>query len=111
MSEFEKMHALYRQGGNDRHMAPHIVYENAGCPHLGCGQRIQAVDFRLENYGPSIHDPLVRAWWNDTGFAGCCPGCGGWIHFSVRGKRAISATEATQLPNLPNDWHRVALIL
>ncbi len=54
---------------------------------------------------------LVRAWWNDTGFAGRCPKCGGWIHFTIREKRAISGHEASQLPQLPDDWHSVALVL
>jgi len=72
---------------------------------------MQAIDFRLESYGPAVHDPLVRAWWNDTGFAGRCPKCGGWIHFTIREKRAISGHEASQLPQLPDDWHSVALVL
>jgi hypothetical protein len=54
---------------------------------------------------------LVRAWWNDTGFAGKCPHCGGWIHFTIRDKRAISAGEADRLPKLPEDWHKTAVIL
>ena len=109
--ELERMHALYREGGEDRRMAPHIVYAEPDCPHAGCGQRMQAVDFRVESYGPAVHDPLVRAWWNDTGFAGRCPRCGGWIHFTIRGKRAIPAAEAAQLPQLPDDWHTNAIIL
>jgi hypothetical protein len=72
---------------------------------------MQAIDFRLGSYAPAVHDPIVRAWWNDTGFAGRCPCCGGWIHFTIRDKRAISAQEAAQLPQLPDDWHAVALIL
>ena len=109
--ELDRMHALYRQGGQERQMAPHIVYGDALCPYEGCGQPMQAIDFRVEAYGPAVHDPLVRAWWNDTGFAGRCPCCGGWIHFTIRGKRAITAGEATQLPQLPDDWHAVAIIL
>jgi hypothetical protein len=109
--ELDAMHAVYRKGGEDRLMAPHILYADAGCPHPGCGQKMQAIDFRLETYGPTVHDPLVRAWWNDQGFAGRCPHCGGWIHFTIRLKRAISAREAAQLPQLPDDWHAVALIL
>jgi hypothetical protein len=105
------MHAFYRQGGLERLMAPHIVYEEAGCPHVGCEQRLQAIDFRLEAHGRAVHDPLVRAWWADTGFAGCCPGCGGWVHFTIQGKRALTAEEAAQLPQLPELWHAVATIL
>jgi hypothetical protein len=72
---------------------------------------MQAIDFRREFYGPAIHDPLVRAWWDDTGFAGKCPQCGGWVHFTIRGKQAISAEEAQALPQLPDDWHANAVIL
>ncbi|MFO0845382.1 MAG: hypothetical protein U0797_23865 [Gemmataceae bacterium] len=109
--ERKAMHALYRQGGKERLMAPHIVYEEATCPHAGCEQRLQAIDFRLEAHGRSVHDPLVRAWWDDTGFAGRCPGCQGWIHFTIRGKRAITDEEAAQLPQLPDQWHASATIL
>jgi hypothetical protein len=106
----ERMHALYRRGGEKRQMAPHVVYGDDACPH-GCGQRMQAIDFRLEAYGPTVHDPLVRAWWNDDGFAGRCPQCAGWIHFSIRGKRAVAVADASQLPQLPDDWHQTAIIL
>jgi hypothetical protein len=109
--ERKAMHALYRQGGKERLMAPHIVYEEATCPHAGCEQRLQAIDFRLEAHGRSVHDPLVRAWWDDTGFVGRCPGCQGWIHFTIRGKRAVTAEEAAQLPQLPDQWHAAATIL
>jgi hypothetical protein len=109
--EREQMHTLYRQGGQDRQMAPHIVYQDADCPHPGCGQSMQAIDFRLEAHGRSVHDPLVRAWWNDVGFVGRCPHCGGWIHFTIRAKRAITADEAVGYPQLPDNWHSVATIL
>jgi hypothetical protein len=110
-AELERMHALYREGGAKRTRAPHVVYGDDTCPHPGCAERMQAIDFRLETYGPAIHDPLVRAWWADVGFAGHCPRCAGWIHFSIRGKRAIMADEAARLPHLPDDWHAVALVL
>jgi hypothetical protein len=109
--ELEQMHALYRKGGEEHQMAPHLVYVDAMCPHPACGQRLQAIDFRLESHGRAVHDPLVRAWWNDTGFAGRCPGCGGWIHFTIRGKRGITPEEAAQLPELPDNWAAVATIL
>jgi hypothetical protein len=109
--EREQMHSLYRRGGQERQMAPHIVYQDALCPHSDCGQPMQAIDFRLEDHGRAIHDPLVRAWWNDIGFVGRCPHCGGWIHFSIRAKRAIRAEEASQYPQLPDNWHEKATIL
>ncbi len=109
--ELERMHALYRRGGQERQIAPHIVYQDAACPHADCGQQMQAIDFRLEDHGRAIHDPLVRAWWNDTGFVGRCPHCGGWIHFTIRAKRAVTAEEAAQYPQLPDNWHTKATIL
>lgn len=105
------MHAVYLEGGRERQEAPRVVYPDPGCPHAGCGRRMQAIDFRLEDDGPAIYDPLVRAWWNDTGFVGRCPHCGGWIHFTLQAKRAVNGEEAPQLPNLPPDWHRGATIL
>jgi hypothetical protein len=109
--EWDQMHDLYRRGGQERRRAPHIVYSDASCPHDGCEQRLQAINFRLEDHGRSVHDPLVRAWWDDTGFAGRCPGCGGWIHFTLRAKRALTAAEAARYPQLPENWHTGATIL
>ena len=109
--ELEKMHELYRKGGQSRQMAPHAVYAAETCPHPDCTQRMQAIDFRLEDFGPAVHDPLVRAWWNDIGFAGRCPNCGRWIHFTIRGKRAIDDEQAAALPQLPLNWASEAVIL
>jgi hypothetical protein len=109
--ERDQMHALYRSGGLERQAPPHIVYPDATCPHDECDQPMQAIDFRLEDHGRTVHDPLVRAWWNDTGFAGRCPRCQGWIHFTIRGKRAITAEEAAGYLSLPDDWHAKATIL
>jgi hypothetical protein len=109
-NELEHMHALYRQGGMASAGAPQVVYQDAGCPH-GCGAHLQAIDFRLEDHGRTIHDSLVSAWWNDTGFAGRCPNCRQWIHFTIRGKRAISDAEAAALPQLPDDWSKKATVL
>ncbi len=111
VGDLDRMHALYLEGGRERRMAPHIVYPDPGCPHPGCGRHLQAIDFRLEDHGRSVHDPLVRAWWDDTGFVGRCPDCGGWIHFTVRAKRAVSDDEAARFPRLPDDWHDAATIL
>jgi hypothetical protein len=110
-AERELMHALYRQGGQERQIAPHIVYHNGGCPHPGCPQPMQGIDFRLEDHGRAVHDPLVRAWWSDTGFVGRCPRCDGWIHFTIGAKRAVTEEETAGYPHLPDNWHAVATIL
>jgi hypothetical protein len=110
-AELDQMHLVYRQQGAKHAMAPHVVYRNGVCPHDGCQQNLQAIDFRLEAFGRAIHDPLVRAWWDDVGFAGRCPACGGWIHFTIRQKRAIDEAMAQSLPQLPENWADEAVIL
>ena len=110
-ADLEHMHLQYRRRGAERAMAPHVVYHDSACPHEGCSRELHAIDFRLEAFGREIHDPLVRAWWDDLGFAGRCPGCGGWIHFTIRGKRAINEAEARSLPQLPPNWADEAVIL
>jgi hypothetical protein len=72
---------------------------------------MQAIDFRLEAHGRPVHDPLVRAWWDDTGFVGRCPRRGGRIHFTIRAKRAVTAEEAARYPQLSDNWHALATIL
>ena len=76
-----------------------------------CDQPMQAIDFRLEDYGRSVHDPLVRAWWNDVGFVGRCPRCGGWVLFTIRAKKGITVEEAAGYPQLPDDWSTNATLL
>jgi hypothetical protein len=110
-AQVDEMHLVYLQGGAKRAMAPHVVYQDAGCPHEGCRHSLHAIDFRLEAFGRTVHDPLVRAWWDDVGFVGRCPACHGWIHFTVRGKRAIEDDEAGALPQLPPNWADQAVIL
>lgn len=109
--ELDQMHSLYREGGREHRTAPHIVYPGTGCPHPGCGFAMQAIDFRLEDHGRAVHDPLVRPWWNDDGFAGRCPHCQGWVHFTIRDKRAVTAAKAAKYPQLPVDWYVNATIL
>src|SRR5262245_3006554 len=111
LTELDQMHAVYLEGGAKRAMAPHIIYADASCPHPDCGQHLQAIDFRLEAFGRVVHDALVKAWWDDTGFAGKCPTCGRWIHFTVRNKRAISDAEAAALPRLLDNWASEAMII
>jgi hypothetical protein len=109
--EIEQMHDTYRRGGMKRQMAPQCVYSGPTCPHPGCSEPMQTLDFRLEDDGRTVHDTLVRAWWNDTGFVGKCPRCGGWIHFTIRTKSAIAPEVAAKYPQLPDEWHSSATIL
>ena len=110
-ADLEAMYALYREEGSKRKMVPRVVYRDRSCPHAECHQSMEGIDFRFETFGRAIHDPLVRAWWDDVGFAGQCPGCGGWIHFTIRGKRAIDEAVAQSLPKLPANWADEAVIL
>ncbi len=105
------MHETYLQGGQESAIGPHVVYQSSDCPHSRCDQHMQAIDFRLEAHGRDLHDALVKAWWADVGFAGRCPKCNGWVHFTVRGKEAISDAGAAKLPQLPTSWFDEATIL
>jgi hypothetical protein len=90
--------------------SPHVHYHESACPHLGCAQRTEWIDFQLELFGApeSICKPLVRAWWEGTGFAGRCPACNGWIRFTTLRMEALPDEPGEQLPKLPDNWHAVA---
>jgi hypothetical protein len=105
------MHSVYTDGGQERQVAPHVIYADASCPHAGCEVQLRGIDFRLETHGKDLHDPLIRAWWDDVGFAGRCPGCSQWVHFTIRAKSAIEYEDAKQLPQLPERWFDQATIL
>jgi hypothetical protein len=109
--EFEQTHSLYRLRGAARSAPPHVVYDDSPCPHPDCGEQLKAIDFRLEAFGRAVYDALVKAWWDDVGFAGRCPKCGQWIHFTIRGKRAINDEQAAALPQLPSNWASEAVTL
>ena len=49
------------QGGLERQTAPQIVYPEPTCPHPGCSEPMQVVDFQLEDHGRSVHDFLASA--------------------------------------------------
>lgn len=109
--EREAMHAQYIKGGAEKQPAPHVIYSDAACPHPGCNRGLHAIDFRLEFHGRDVHDALVKSWWADEGFAGRCPECHGWIHFTIRAKQAVTEEEAAKFPQLPDNWHEVAVLL
>ena len=90
--------------------SPDIHYNNPTCPHQGCTQRLEWIDFQLELFGDlqRIYNPLVRAWWEGKGFVGQCPTCGGWIRFTTLAMEALCDTEAARYLTLPENWHAVA---
>jgi hypothetical protein len=92
--------------------SPHVHYDDPQCPHPGCDDAMEWIDFKLEfpNDPEGIYKPLVRAWWQGTGFAGRCPRCRGWIRFTTLRKEAIDEPETALVPRLPDDWHGVAQI-
>jgi len=108
--ELEKLDGFYRAGGLRQMASPHVHYQDPSCPHPGCGHRMEWIDFQLELHGDpeGVYKPLVTAWWDGTGFAGRCPACGGWIHFTTLKMEPLSDAEASQLSRLPDHWHSVA---
>src|SRR3954453_15566513 len=87
---------FYREGGLRAMASPHVHYDDPQCPHEGCDHKLEWIDFQLELFGDpdGIYKPLVRAWWEGTGFVGRCPSCGGWIRFTTLGKEALTEQEA-----------------
>jgi hypothetical protein len=108
--DIEELDRFYREGGLRQMASPHVHYHDPNCPHPGCSQKMEWIDFQLELYGDPEHvyKPLVRAWWEGTGFAGRCPICNGWIRFTTLRMEALSEDEASRFPQLPDNWHTVA---
>ncbi len=109
-AEIEELDRFYRAGGLRQMASPHVHYQEPNCPHAGCNHKMEWIDFQLELYADpdGVYKPLVRAWWEGTGFAGRCPACGGWIRFTTLRMEAIPDAAASQLPRLPDNWHTVA---
>ena len=109
-AEIEELDRFYREGGLRNMASPHAHYHDSNCPHPGCTHKMEWIDFQFELYGDpeGIYKPLVRAWWDGTGFAGRCPRCGGWVHFTTLRMEGISDEQASQLPRLPDHWHTMA---
>jgi hypothetical protein len=99
----------YRERGLSNMATPHAHYPDSSCPH-GCGNKVEWIVFRLEHFGDpkGIYEPLVRSWWNGTGFAGRCPRCGRWVRFTTLRMEAVSEESAASLPRLPDKWHTIA---
>jgi hypothetical protein len=109
-AELEALDRFYREGGLRAMASPHVHYDDPSCPHPGCAQRMEWIDFKLELHGDpeGVYKPLVRAWWEGRGFVGRCPGCQNWVRFTTLGMEAIDEDRATQHPHLPENWHTVA---
>ena len=88
--------------------SPHVRYQEPTCPYDGCPRVMEWIDFRLEVYEDQVERPLMIAWWAGVGFAGRCPTCGRWIHFSPVAMLAVSDEEVGRLPQMPPDWHTQA---
>jgi len=107
--EMRELDRIYREGGLRQMASPHVHYHDPHCPH-GCGHRMEWIDFQLELFGDrdGVYVPLVRAWWEGSGFVGQCPNCHQWIRFTTLGMEAPADHQVDQLPHLPDNWHTVA---
>ncbi len=112
VEELTELDRVYREGGLRVMASPHVHYDDPACPHPGCDQRMEWIDFKLELHGDpeGVYKPLVSAWWKGTGFVGRCPRCHHWVRFTTLGMHAVDDPEASQSPQLPSDWPSVAQI-
>ena len=108
--EIEQLDHFYREEGLREMAPPHVHYDDLKCPHSGCTNGMEWIDFKLELHGDPerIYKPLVRAWWEGSGFVGRCPNCHGWVRFTTLGMEAIEDRDATRHPQLPENWHTLA---
>ena len=109
-AEIESLDRFYREGGLRVMASPHVHYDDPSCPHTGCGHRMEWIDFKLELHGDpeGVYKPLVRSWWEGTGFVGACPNCGGAIRFTTLGMTVPDGR--APLPPLPANWAEVAQV-
>jgi hypothetical protein len=68
------------------------------------------INFKLDLRGDrdGVYKPLVRAWWEGSGFVGRCPGCHEWIRFTTLKMQAVDDDVAAQCLQLPDTWHALA---
>jgi len=109
-TEVKNLDRIYREGGLAQRASPHVHYHDSTCPHPGCGHKMEWIDFQFELFGDAdgIYKPLVKSWWEGTGFAGRCPQCDGWIRFTTLQMEAINEDEAMSMARMPEEWHTVA---
>jgi hypothetical protein len=112
--EIERRLAEYRRQGFEHQALPHGVYQEPYllCPWAGCGFRISAIDFQIENTGdPALYKNVLAGWWQGPGVVGRCPGCGKHVLFSMTEKKTVSDPCAAGLTVLPDNWHQTAYIV
>jgi hypothetical protein len=65
-AQMEALDRFYREGGLRAMASPHVNYDAPTCPHPGCAQHMEWIDFKLALHGDpdGIYKPLVRAWWD-----------------------------------------------
>jgi hypothetical protein len=109
-AELETLDRFYREGGLRVMASPHVHYDEPTCPHPGCSHHMEWIDFKPElRVDPEgIYKPLVRAWWEGSGFVGRCPACKEWIRFTTIKMEAVDDDIAAHSLQLPDNWHAVA---
>ena len=109
-AEVEHLDQFYREGGLRVMASPHAPYDDPACPHADCDQKMEWIDFKLELLGDpeEVFKPLVRSWWEGSGFVGHCPSCGGWVRFTTLPMTALDDDEAQAFPHLPPHWVTIA---
>ena len=100
-AELETLDRFYREGGLRVMASPRVHYDEPTCPHPGCSHHMEWIDFKLDK-------PLVRAWWEGSGFVGRCPACKEWIRFTTIKMEAVDDDIAAHSLQLPDNWHAVA---
>ena len=45
--ELSALDRFYREGGLRAMASPHVHYDDPNCPHPGCGQQMEWIDFKL----------------------------------------------------------------
>lgn len=112
--EVQRGIAEYRRLGFAHRAPAHVVYHGPHqvCPWAGCGYRIAAIGFQLEQMGdPGQVEQWLEAWWQGPGLVGPCPGCGHLVLFGMSDKRAVANAADLKPPLLPRDWyHRAYLV-
>ncbi len=99
--------AVYRRLGFENRAPAHVVYHGPHqvCPWAGCGYRIAAIGFQLNQMGnPDQVEQWLKAWWQGPGLVARCPGCHQYVLFGVQEKRSIAATDLRDFFVLPDHW-------